>query len=79
MGNTSVYHHETTAPHFQLNSLGVIDRASILRHLISQVEVKYKDRYAEVLSQTGVESMLEAGLSAGVGDICETGRFTLQR
>jgi hypothetical protein len=51
----------------------------ILRHLISRVKFKYRERYAKVLDLSDLESVLESSLSPAVREICENGKFTLSR
>ncbi|KAJ6072758.1 hypothetical protein N7467_010843 [Penicillium canescens] len=67
------------APSVRHNSLGVVDRLSILRHLISKTKQKYNDRYSKILNlaHMDVETLLDNNLSLSVKELCERGQFTL--
>jgi hypothetical protein len=69
------------APSVRHNSLGVVDRLSILRHLISKAKQKYNYRYSKILNSANmdVETLLDNNLSLSVKELCERGQFTLSR
>lgn len=61
-----------------LENIGPIDRISIVRHILLRVSNKYEKRYS-VLLKSEVVKVLEEKLNPAVREICDNGRFTLDR
>lgn len=64
---------------FCLENLGVVNRAQIFKTMLSRVRSKYANRYRPVLDMDNLEEVLEGALSPAIREMCESGRFTLER
>lgn len=70
---------DTSGAPISLQNIGPINRASVLASLISKVKIKMEARYSSVLKMPRVTNILEAGLSVTVRDICQDGKFDLEK
>ncbi|KAE8138501.1 hypothetical protein BDV38DRAFT_282164 [Aspergillus pseudotamarii] len=63
----------------QLQNIGPVNRALILKQLISKTAEKYEERYASILDTDDMGAILEQHLNPTVRDICKNGEFTLSK
>ncbi|CAG8072561.1 unnamed protein product [Penicillium nalgiovense] len=70
---------EAAGSQIETLNLGPVDRTSILEHLISNVRLQVGERYFSVLEEYDISRILEDSLSPVVKDICEQGKFDLNR
>ncbi|KAE8418752.1 hypothetical protein BDV36DRAFT_294798 [Aspergillus pseudocaelatus] len=63
----------------QLQNIGPVNRALILKQLISKTAERYEERYASILDTDDIGAILEQRLNSTVRDICKNGEFTLSK